>query len=39
MERKELMITILRILLQKGTINEEVFSKSIKKINSNSGSD
>lgn len=33
---KELMITILRILLQKGTINEEVFDKSIQKINSNS---
>lgn len=39
MEQKELMVTILRILLQKGTINEEVFNKSIKKVNSSSGSD
>lgn len=36
MEQKELMITILKILLRKETINEEVFNKSIKKINSNS---
>lgn len=34
MEQKELMITILRILLQKKTISEEVFDKSIQKINS-----
>lgn len=36
MEQKELMFTILRILLKKGTISEEVFDKSIKEINSNS---
>ena len=36
MEQRELMIAILRILLQKGTINEDVFNKSIKKITSNS---
>lgn len=39
MEQKKLMLTILRILLQKGIINKEVFNNSIKKINSNSGSD
>lgn len=35
MEQKELMITILRILLQKGTITKEVFDKSIEEITSN----
>ena len=39
MEQKELMVTILRILLQKGSVNEEVFDKSLKKANSSSGSD
>ena len=33
---KDLMITVIRILLQKGTINEEVFNKSLKKINGES---
>ena len=32
MKEKELMAAILRILLQKGTINEDVFDNSIKKI-------
>ena len=32
MEEKELMVAILRILLQKGTISEDVFNNSIKKI-------
>lgn len=32
MEEKELMAAILRILLQKGTISEDVFDNSIKKI-------
>ncbi len=32
MEEKELMVAILRILLQKGTISEDVFDNSIKKI-------
>lgn len=32
MEEKELMVVILRILFQKGTISEEVFNNSIKKI-------
>lgn len=32
MEEKELMVAILRILLYKGTINENVFDNSIKKI-------
>lgn len=32
MEEKELMAVILRVLLQKGTISEEVFDNSIKKI-------
>lgn len=36
MEQKELMMIILRILLQKGTISEEIFDKSIKKITSDS---
>ena len=31
MKEKELMVAILRILLQKGTISEEVFDNSIKK--------
>ncbi len=31
--KKKLMITVLRILLQRGTIDEEVFNKSLKKIN------
>lgn len=29
---KELMVSVLRILLQRGTIDEEVFNKSVKKI-------
>jgi len=33
MKEKELMITVLRILLQKGIINQEIFESSIKKIN------
>lgn len=32
MEEKELMVVILRILFQKGTISEDVFDNSIKKI-------
>ncbi len=32
MEEKELMAAILRILLQKGTIKEDVFDNSMKKI-------
>ncbi len=32
MEEKELMVAILRILLQKGTIKEDVFDNSIKKM-------
>lgn len=32
MDEKELMVAILRILLQKGTISEDVFDNSIKKI-------
>lgn len=32
MEEKELMVIILRILLQKRTISEDVFDNSIKKI-------
>lgn len=32
MEEKELMITVLKIIFQKGTIDEEVFNKSIKMI-------
>ncbi len=32
MEEKELMVAILRILLQEGTISEDVFDNSIKKI-------
>lgn len=32
MEEKELMAAILRILLQRETINEDVFDNSIKKI-------
>ena len=32
MEEKELMAVILRILLQRGTINEDIFDNSIKKI-------
>lgn len=32
MKEKELMAAILRILLQKGTISEDVFDNSIKKI-------
>lgn len=33
MEEKELMIAVLRILLQRETITEEVFNKSVQKIN------
>ena len=32
MEEKELMAAILRILLQKGTIKEDVFDNSMMKI-------
>lgn len=32
MKEKELMVAILRILLQKGTISEDIFDNSIKKI-------
>lgn len=32
MDEKELMVAILRILFQKGTISEDVFDNSIKKI-------
>ena len=32
MEEKELMVAILRILLQKGTISEDIFDNSVKKI-------
>lgn len=32
MEEKELMAVILRILLQRGTISEDIFDNSIKKI-------
>lgn len=32
MKEKELMAVILRILLQKGTISEDVFDNSIKKV-------
>lgn len=32
MEEKELMAAILRILLQRGAINEDIFDNSIKKI-------
>lgn len=32
MEEKELMVAILRILLHKGIINEDVFENSVKKI-------
>lgn len=32
MKEKELLVAILRILLQKGTISENVFDNSIKKI-------
>lgn len=36
MEEKELMVAVLRILLQRGSINEDVFNSSIKKINEKS---
>lgn len=32
MEEKELMVAILKILLQKGAISEDIFENSIKKI-------
>lgn len=32
MEEKELMIAVLKILLQRGSISEEVFNISVKKI-------
>lgn len=32
MEEKELMAAILRILLQKGTLREDIFDNSIKKV-------
>lgn len=32
MEEKELMAAILRILFQKGTISEDIFDNSIKKM-------
>lgn len=33
MEEKELMIAVLRILLQRGSINEDVFNSSVKRVN------
>ena len=32
MKEQELMVAVLKILFQKGTISEEVFDNSIKKI-------
>lgn len=32
MEEKELMVAILRILLQKGIISEDIFDNSVKKM-------
>lgn len=32
MEEKELMIAVLRILLQRGTINEEIFGEALRRI-------
>ncbi len=32
MEEIKIMIAVLRILLERGTINEEIFSESVRKI-------